>query len=217
MINKISMIIFSFTVVFNFQNCSAYKKAENGIVLQLTKRNPNDSQLLKIQVCNDEIIHVIATPEKNISSRPSLMVNKVKWTPVFFNIDEHDDFITLSTKKLSVRIDKVNGTLVFFDLNSKKLLVEKNSNSKIITPAKVMEEDTYHIQQFFESPNDEAFYGFGAHQNGLFNYKGQDLDLWQLNIVKDQTYELRKIAFECDPNVYKFIGICQQKQILVMK
>ena len=183
MINKISMIIFSFMFVFNFQNCSAYKKVEDGIVLQLTKRNPNDSQLLKIQVCNDEIIHVIATPEKNISSRPSLMVNKVKWAPVSFNIDEHDDFITLSTKKLSVRIDKVNGTLIFFDLNGKKLLVEKNSNSKIITPAKVMEEDTYHIQQFFESPNDEAFYGFGAHQNGLFNYKGQDLDLWQLNIV----------------------------------
>ena len=46
-----------------------------------------------------------------------------------------------------------------------------------------MDEQTYHIQQFFESPEDEAFYGFGAHQNGVFNYKGHDLDLWQYNIV----------------------------------
>ena len=40
-----------------------------------------------------------------------------------------------------------------------------------------------YIQQLFESPADEAFFGPGAHQNGAFNYKDHDVDLWQYNIV----------------------------------
>ncbi|MGE5498881.1 MAG: TIM-barrel domain-containing protein, partial [Syntrophothermus sp.] len=34
-----------------------------------------------------------------------------------------------------------------------------------------------------DSPEEEAFYGLGAHQNGLMNYRGRDVDLWQYNIV----------------------------------
>src|SRR5690606_31607238 len=41
----------------------------------------------------------------------------------------------------------------------------------------------YQITQVFESPDDEAFYGLGAHQNGQMNYKGEDVELVQHNIV----------------------------------
>ncbi|MEJ2629568.1 MAG: PA14 domain-containing protein, partial [bacterium] len=46
-----------------------------------------------------------------------------------------------------------------------------------------MGETTFHIQQLFNSPEKEAFYGLGQHQNNIMNYKGQDVDLWQYNIV----------------------------------
>ncbi len=47
-----------------------------------------------------------------------------------------------------------------------------------------MGEQTFHIRQLFDSPDDEAFYGLGGHQNSIMNYKGHDVDLWQYNIVK---------------------------------
>jgi alpha-D-xyloside xylohydrolase len=46
-----------------------------------------------------------------------------------------------------------------------------------------MGEETFHIQQLFDSPEDEAFYGLGAHQNAFMNYKGKNVDLWQYNII----------------------------------
>ncbi len=46
-----------------------------------------------------------------------------------------------------------------------------------------MGEQTFQIRQLFDSPANEAFYGLGAHQNALMNYKGHDVDLWQYNII----------------------------------
>ena len=178
-----NLLLSSLFFLFLVQDCNGFKRFEDGIVVQLTKQNPTDAQLLKIQVCSDDIIHIIAAPQKHISSRSSLMVDKTDWKPVSFTIEEQDNFIILSTKKLSVKINTKDGTISFYDINGNKLLKEKSNDGKIITSAEVMDEQTYHIQQFFESPEDEAFYGFGAHQNGVFNYKGHDLDLWQYNIV----------------------------------
>lgn len=184
MVPKIYKLLILFLMIFLLsQTCIGFERLDDGIILHLKKSNQNDVELLKVQVYNDEIIHVIATAEKNISSRSSLMVDKTKWSSASFNTNEQDDYIVLSTKKLSVKINKVKGTITFFDSNGQLLLQEKNGSSKIMTPAEVMDENTYHIQQLFESPANEAFYGFGAHQNGVLNYKGHDLDLWQYNIV----------------------------------
>jgi len=46
-----------------------------------------------------------------------------------------------------------------------------------------MGEPAYKIQQLFDSPEDEGFYGLGGHQNAMMNYKGHDVDLWQHNMV----------------------------------
>jgi alpha-D-xyloside xylohydrolase len=181
--NNIFTYVLLWLIFFFSQECVGIERLNDGILLQFKKSNQMDAQLLKIQVCSDEIIHVMATQGNNFSSRSSLMVDILKWPSVPFTLKEQNELIILSTKKLSVKINTVDGTLVFFDSNEKKLLQEKTGGGKIISPAKVMNEDTYHIQQLFESTRDEAFYGFGAHQNGVFNYKGHDLDLWQYNIV----------------------------------
>ena len=39
------------------------------------------------------------------------------------------------------------------------------------------------MQAEFEHYPGEAFYGLGAHQNGLMDYAGRDVDMYQLNIV----------------------------------
>ncbi|MDZ7341658.1 MAG: DUF4968 domain-containing protein [candidate division KSB1 bacterium] len=153
------------------------------VLIEIQKQKPTDPQWVKIQVCNDHIIRVLASPERSFSTRPSLMVAKTVWEPVNWAVKKKGDWTELSTRKLIVRVHQRTGAVAFYDQKGRLLLQEKSGGGKIITPAEVMGEKTFHIQQLFDSSNDEAFYGLGQHQNGVMNYKGHDVDLWQYNIV----------------------------------
>jgi alpha-D-xyloside xylohydrolase len=171
---------FLFFVMLSF----ALKKQPDGVLFELKKHNGTDPQWLKIQVCTKDIIRVIASPEKSFSTRPSLMVEKKSWKPVKWTLKEKDGWAEISTSTLTVRVHSKTGELSFFDSKGQVLLQEINGGGKIITPAEVMEEKTFHVQQLFNSPVDEAYYGLGGHQNSIMNYKGHDVDLWQHNMVE---------------------------------
>ena len=111
------------------------------------------------------------------------MVCKSNWKPVVWSLKEFDNNVEISTSQLTVRLNKETGSIAFHDVNGIALLEEKQGGGKIITSAEVMGEQTYHIQQLFDSPANEAFYGLGQHQNAIMNYKGHDVDLWQHNII----------------------------------
>jgi alpha-D-xyloside xylohydrolase len=172
-------LLFIFCIKFAF----SFTHQADGIILQPEKVQPTDADLIKIQICDENIIRVLATRGKSFSTRPSLMVNNPDWKPVPWFVTEKGDYLVLSTSKVNVHIHKQKGTLAFYDTTDHLLLQEKTNGSKIITPDEVMGERTYHIQQLFHSPADEAFYGLGQHQNGIMNYKGHDVDLWQYNCV----------------------------------
>jgi hypothetical protein len=53
---------------------SAFEKQADGIIIQLEKQKPTDPKMLKIQVCTENIFHVIAAPQGSFSTRPSLIV-----------------------------------------------------------------------------------------------------------------------------------------------
>ena len=49
--------------------------------------------------------------------------------------------------------------------------------------ATVNQEDTYHLQQEFLSPPDEALYGMAEGQDGVWNWRGMPVDLISQNII----------------------------------
>ncbi len=162
---------------------TGYEEYPDGIVIKLTPQAPTDPKLMKIQICGEAILRVIATSQSSFSDRPSLIVpNKIS-PKLSYSVSRRGDTIVLSTAKITAKVSIVTGQVAFYDASGKLLLKEKAVNGKIITPAVVMDENTYHIQQCFESPEDEAFYGLGQHQNGLMNYKNHRIDLKQYNIV----------------------------------
>jgi alpha-D-xyloside xylohydrolase len=181
--NVMLFVIMLSVSIFSMGPLCAFEKVADGIVLTLKKEKTTDAGRIKIQVCTDEIIHVVAAPGKDFSTRPSLMTDKTSWPPVKWTVKEEHGEIVLSTARLSVHVNEKKGTVAFFDAAGNPILQEKSADGKIITPAEVMGENTFHIRQQFESPSDEAFYGLGAHQNAVMNYKDHDVDLWQYNIV----------------------------------
>jgi len=161
----------------------AFEKQADGIVIKLQKEKATDPKIIKIQVRTENILRIVATPGDSFSSRPSLIVEKRNWKAVPFTITEADDTVQISTAKITAKVLTKTGEITFYDKAGQVILREKPGGGKIITPAEVMGEKTYHNQQFFMSPEDEAFYGLGQHQNNIMNYKGHNLDLWQHNMV----------------------------------
>ncbi len=182
--NYICLLLFVMIVLMlNVGRNSAFERLPDGIMIELKKEKATDANLIKIQVCSEDIIRIVASPGKTFSTRQSLMVAKNQWEPINWSVKEEENTISLSTPKVTVKLDKKKGIVAFYKADGQLILQEKANDGKIITPTEVMGEKTYHIQQLFDSPLDEAFYGLGQHQNNIMNYKGHDVDLWQHNIV----------------------------------
>jgi alpha-D-xyloside xylohydrolase len=163
------------------------RQFDRGVVIDLPPDGSTAVRLIKIEVCSAEIIHVQATVDTVFSTRPSLMVAEpdrlIGAQPVNWTVTVDGDTAVIETDRLLVKVSLSLGTTTFYKADGTVILREKAAGSKLFTAAEVMGEKTYHIQQLFDSPADEAFYGLGQHQNGVMNYKGHDVDLWQYNIV----------------------------------
>ena len=161
-----------------------FEKQRDGVLFELKKLHETDARWLKVQVCTENIIRVIAASDTPFSKRPSLMADRTQWAPVSWSVKQNGDEVDISTAKVTVRVNSLSGAVAYYSPQGRLLLQEKTGGGKIITAAEVMGEQTYHIRQLFDSPDDEAFYGLGGHQNSIMNYKGHEVDLWQYNIVK---------------------------------
>jgi alpha-D-xyloside xylohydrolase len=139
---------------------------------------------VRVQVYGDSMLRVTATAEDSLSERESLIAVADADRSVPFKVrDEQDRSVVLSTAKLSARISLETGEIEFRDSAGNLLVKELSGGGKRLESATVMDEETYHVRQVFESPEDEAFYGLGQHQNGLMNVKGHNVDLKQYNLV----------------------------------
>jgi alpha-D-xyloside xylohydrolase len=181
-------IIFFVWLTSGALQSQVFEKQDDGVIFKLTKQKDTDPQLMKIQLCSEDIVRVLAAPAASFSDRPSLMADKAHWKQVPFSVKERGDTVDIATARIIVSVHLKTGAVTFHDANGRLLLQEKSGGGKRITPAEVLEEKTFHIQQLFDSPDDEALYGLGGHQNALMNYKGHDVDLWQHNMVESNPF-----------------------------
>jgi alpha-D-xyloside xylohydrolase len=175
--------VLAFTFCMQFCYAGKIERFKDGLLVRLEKTTAGGVKQVRLQVITDNIIRVTASPADSISGTPSLMAvitgtREVKWTS-----EEKNNQATLKTGTLTASIDLTTGEVVFRDLKGQVILQEKQGGGKTFTPAVIDGKPLYKLQQVFESPAGEAFYGLGQHQTGLMNYKDQDVDLTQYNSV----------------------------------
>jgi len=137
------------------------------------------AQKVRVQVMSDNIIRVTAFPTEEEAIPESLMVTA---TPgAAFDVVEGGDEVTISTSEVSARVSLTTGIVRFFDATGTQVLTEHERAA--FNPVSVEGQDFYELQQQFNRGTGEAFYGLGQHQNGQFNYNGEDVELAQHNIV----------------------------------
>ncbi|MXV49562.1 DUF5110 domain-containing protein [Pedobacter sp. HMF7647] len=151
-----------------------YSKLNNGVELRLSSAKIT----LRLEVVNDDIIHVIKSPDGKFQNA-SLMVSISKG-PKQFSVTEAKGELNLKTAKLWAVVSLTDGKIAFRDLSGKAYTVAANSPEEFKRTSNGGEV-SWKLKQSFTTTPDEAFYGLGQHQDGLMNYKGYQVTLLQYN------------------------------------
>ena len=134
---------------------------------------------LKIQVCSDSIIHVLYSPTALFPKRMDYVVTKETWPAAKFTMQSTDEAVVLSTALLKLTVARKDGSITYAEANGGQLMQEA---SRKLTPAKVNGEDTYRAESFVSVyGSHEGLYGLGQHQAGVWNYRGESVDIVQDN------------------------------------
>ncbi len=160
---------------------TVWKKTDNGVIIKFRSKSSDIPKQMKLEIVNDEIIHVLASPVKSFSEEESLCVVDRNYPTPSFAVRQEKDTLIVSTGMITAKVSVVTGQVIFCDENGKMILIEKAGGGKSFTPINVEGTSGYTMGQVFDSPSDEAFYGLGQHQSDEFNYKGLNESLFQYN------------------------------------
>jgi len=137
------------------------------------------SGTMRVQVCTDSIIHVLYSPTSSFPKLPEYVVTKTGWPATRWTMQSTEKDVTLATSRLKVTVNRKDGTIVYSDLAGKRLVQE---GPKTMTPTNVNGEETYRAETFIGMwGSTEALYGLGQHQAGVWNYRGESVDIAQDN------------------------------------
>ena len=136
---------------------------------------------LKLQVCSPAILHLIYSPTDAFPEQPNPVIVKTSWSPSEWKLEDSSDSVGLSTSAFKVAVDRKTGAITYSDAAGKVLL---HDDTKTMTPITVNGEKTYRSEDFMTLGgygSTEAIYGLGQHQAGVWNYRGESIDLSQDN------------------------------------
>lgn len=162
-------------------NQTPFQKKADGIVVKLNKETPNATHLVRLQVMNDNIIRVSATPEKAFKDNRSLIAVYAPNADTKWDAYQEGETVVLKTATTKAIVSLSTGEISFTDIDGNLILQEQNGGGKSFEAINVEGTKGYSFRQIFESPDDEAIYGLGQHQSDEFNYKGRNEELFQYN------------------------------------
>ncbi len=134
---------------------------------------------VRLDVCTPSILRVRYSPTGVFNDKPNDVVIKAAWPAVPFEVKPSQKEVTLTTSQLAVSINRSDGAIAYRVVGGQALLTE---GPKLMTPATVNGEATYHAEDVFKIyGSEEGLYGLGQHQAGVWNYRGTSVDLSQEN------------------------------------
>ena len=159
----------------------SYIQTKDGIIVFTDPLSTGTSNAVKLEVISDNIIRVIIAPGKEIITTQSLVTVYTKRRDLVWSVIPSKDKLTLKTKAITVTVNLGTGSVSFRDAKGKIILREKPTAGHSFQPAVFDGKRYYHLTQTFQSTSDDAWYGLGQHQDGVLNYRGQQVAFFQNN------------------------------------
>ena len=150
-----------------------FKQEGDGVVFSM------GTGTLRVQVCSESIIRVLYSTTTTFPKRTDFVVIKDSWPAAKFSVQPSDDTITLSTSLLKITVTKKDGSITYAEANGGPLVQEANRSMRA---ERVNGEDTYRAESFINIyGSQEGLYGLGQHQAGVWNYRGESVEISQDN------------------------------------
>jgi alpha-D-xyloside xylohydrolase len=144
------------------------------------------TETLRVIACSDSVMHVLAYPgsapvQASSPEQPWMLPHSESCPGVKSSFSESTDDASITTGKLTVKIVKRNGNLIYSTADGAELLREWPAIPRTYEPVVVNGVHALHTEDRFSPAMTEGLYGLGQHQNGMFNYRGATLELGQDN------------------------------------
>ncbi len=163
---------------------------------------------IHLQFLGDSIVRVRYTREKAFSDKPSLMLQTTPPSPADMPVQQTEDMLVVSSPELTLEIDRRTSSFTWRDAAGRLLTRQPRREGMTLAPVEVKQailEDVHakegvdgvrvkarqvgwrtlrtawQAKLRFEFQQDEALYGLGQHDQGVFNYRGQQEYLFQQN------------------------------------
>lgn len=136
--------------------------------------------LMRIEACGDRVIHVVVSPTPELPN-PKVPVVTKPCRDESLKVAVGKKEVVLRTPAVTLIVDRKTGALTFLAKDGEPVLAEPQGGGKAFDVPSLFETKTWQIQQTFSSPSDEALYGLGQHQEGIFNVRGVPVRLHQAN------------------------------------
>jgi len=152
---------------------TGFERQADGMRLALEKG------VMRLQVCSESIIRVRYSLAPSAPTHADLVVIKNSWPATRWEMQSSDDSIVLSTAEIKAVISRKDGSITFQDSAGKTLFQQ---TEVAMTPVVVNGEPTNQLELFAKLwGSNESFYGLGQHQAGVWNYRGEAVDISQDN------------------------------------
>jgi alpha-D-xyloside xylohydrolase len=134
---------------------------------------------LRLEVCANSIIRVTYSPTAAFPGRPHYVVIKKQWAKIPWTVSENAKQIALKTRRLTVTVTRSNGAIQFATARGKPLL---DDGYRFLTPETVNGERVYRAEDDIAMyGSHQGLYGLGQHQAGVWDYRGEQVELAQQN------------------------------------
>ncbi len=154
------------------------RRVPGGIVLGLARG------ALRVTFHAPDVVHVTLAPTGSFSARPSLVVLPAT-APVTPAVDEGTDVVVVRTGVALVRVWRATGALAIEDGAGRVLVRAAAPGSDAFTPARdtgaTADGPAWAVRQRFVLTRDEGLYGLGQYQDGVMNYRGEEVLVAQAN------------------------------------
>ena len=145
----------------------------------------------RVTAVSPGIMHVSSVAKGESFSKEESLCVLPQQAGTDFSKHKTPDCWELTSGNLTARVDRKDGKVEFF--RKGEMILSEHSRS--FSPIEADGVKAWTVQQTFDSPEDEAFYGLGQHQADEWNYKGRNEELYQYNtkisvpfVVSSQRY-----------------------------
>lgn len=160
----------------------SYTQLKDGVIVFTDPVYTGVSRAVKVEIVSEKIIRVTAAPGKEIVPANSLVTVYQKNIGLKWElIPSGEDSLKLKTAALTAVVSLKTGIVSFYDPAGERIVGERPDAGRLFKPV-VFDGKQYHsLVQSFKTSAGEAWYGLGQHQDGIINYKGQQVTFFQNN------------------------------------